>query len=98
MRFCCVGAEYTHVHTIMGTHTQTHAHTHTGVERPFASVGCAFSETYRKRDLLWRQKRPIHTQKPVLKGLSTPLEAKETYYGGKRDLLWRQKRPTTNLR
>jgi hypothetical protein len=43
-------------------------------------------ETYcggsaRKRDPLWRQKRPT-------------MEAKETYYGGKRDLLWRQKRPT----
>ena len=40
-------------------------------------------ETYygRKRDLLWKEKRPT-------------MEGKETYYGRKRDLLWKEKRPT----
>ena len=49
MRFCCVGAEYTHVHTIMGTHTQTHAHTHTGVEALRLRWVCVFRDLPQKR-------------------------------------------------
>jgi hypothetical protein len=40
-------------------------------------------ETYygRKRDLLWKEKRPT-------------MKGKETYYGRKRDILWKEKRHT----